>query len=80
MNYAIDREGMCKMINGTGKSGGRTVSTGAARIFGTPKNHYTYDPDKAKALLKEAGYGPDKPVKAKIMISTSGPARWCRSR
>ena len=22
--------------------------------------------------LKEAGYGPDKPVKAKIMISTSG--------
>ena len=23
-------------------------------------------------MLKEAGYGPDKPVKAKIMISTSG--------
>jgi ABC-type transport system substrate-binding protein len=41
-------------------------------LFGTPKNHYKYDPEKAKALLKEAGYGPDKPVKAKIMISTSG--------
>ncbi len=41
-------------------------------MFGTPKNHYNYDPEKAKALLKEAGYGPDKPVKAKIMISTSG--------
>ncbi|MBN8898821.1 MAG: ABC transporter substrate-binding protein, partial [Rhodospirillales bacterium] len=33
---------------------------------------YTYDPEKAKALLKQAGYGPGKPVKAKIMISTSG--------
>src|SRR5262249_49784711 len=31
-----------------------------------------YDPAKAKALLKDAGYGPDKPVKAKVMISTSG--------
>ena len=41
-------------------------------IFGTPKNRYGYDPERAKALLKEAGYGPDKPVKAKIMISTSG--------
>ena len=27
---------------------------------------------RRKALLKEAGYGPDKPMKAKIMISTSG--------
>ncbi len=33
---------------------------------------YSYDPAKAKALLKEAGYGPDKPVKAKIMVSTAG--------
>ena len=40
--------------------------------FGNPKQQYNYDPAKAKALLKEAGYGPDKPVKAKIMISTSG--------
>jgi len=41
-------------------------------LFGTPKNKYTYDPAKAKALLAEAGYGPGKPMKAKIMISTSG--------
>jgi ABC-type transport system substrate-binding protein len=40
--------------------------------FGNPKQQYTYDPAKANSLLKEAGYGPDKPVKAKIMISTSG--------
>ena len=42
------------------------------RYFGHPKEQYTYDPAKAKALLKEAGYGPDKPVAAKVMISTSG--------
>ena len=29
-------------------------------------------PTTRQALLKEAGYGPDKPVKAKVMISTSG--------
>ena len=39
-------------------------------MFGNPQNRYTYDPDKAKALLKQAGYS--GPVKAKIMISTSG--------
>jgi ABC-type transport system substrate-binding protein len=71
LNYAIDRDGMCQMLNGTA-----TPAVGLYPadnpIFGTPQNHYTYDPAKAKALLKEAGYGPDKPVKAKIMISTSG--------
>ena len=37
------------------------------------KEHYKYDPDEgARRLLQEAGYGPDKPVKAKVMISTSG--------
>jgi peptide/nickel transport system substrate-binding protein len=30
-----------------------------------------YDPEKAKALLKAAGYGPDDPAKAEI-ISTAG--------
>jgi peptide/nickel transport system substrate-binding protein len=43
-----------------------------APYFGAPELRYGYDPDKAKALLKAAGYGPDHPLKAKIMISTSG--------
>jgi ABC-type transport system substrate-binding protein len=41
-------------------------------FFGNPKEQYTYDPAKGKALLTEVGYGPGKPVKAKIMITTSG--------
>ncbi len=71
LNYAVDREGMCKMLNGTAKPA-MGLYPPDNPMFGTPKNRYTYDPEKAKALLKEAGYGPDKPVKAKIMISTSG--------
>jgi len=37
-----------------------------------------YDPEKAKALLKAAGYGPDDSAKAKIMISTAGSGQMLR--
>ena len=70
-NYAIDREGMCKMLNGIAKPA-MGLYPPDNPVFGTPKNRYGYDPERARALLKEAGYGPGKPVHAKIMISTSG--------
>jgi peptide/nickel transport system substrate-binding protein len=71
INYALDREGLCKLINDIAKPAVGLYKPGD-KYFGEPTEKYTYDPEKAKALLKEAGYGPDKPVKAKIMISTSG--------
>jgi peptide/nickel transport system substrate-binding protein len=71
INYAVDREGLCKLINGTGRPAIGLYPPDNP-LFGSPKNRYAYDPEKAKALLKEAGYGPSNPVKAKIMISTSG--------
>jgi len=68
-NYAVDREGLVKLLNGSA-----TPATGLYPaehpVFGDPQNHYAYDPEKAKALLTQAGY--TAPVKAKIMISTSG--------
>src|ERR1700712_326437 len=70
-NYAIDREGLGKLLNGVSKPAIGLYPPGDP-FFGTPENHYSYDPEKAKALLKAAGYGPDKPMHAKIMISTSG--------
>ncbi|MDR3529683.1 MAG: ABC transporter substrate-binding protein [Rhodopila sp.] len=70
-NYAIDREGLCKMLNGIAKPAVGLYPPGHP-LFGDPIQKYTYDPAKAKALLAEAGYGPGKPAKAKIMISTSG--------
>ncbi len=71
INYAVDREGLCALLNGTAKPASGLYPP-EDPLFGTPANHYKYDPEKAKALLKQAGYGPDNPVKAKIMISTSG--------
>jgi peptide/nickel transport system substrate-binding protein len=71
INYAVDREGLCKLINGTGKPAIGLYPPDSP-VFGNPQNRYTYDPERAKALLAAAGYGPDKPAKAKIMISTSG--------
>jgi ABC-type transport system substrate-binding protein len=71
MNYAIDREGLCKLLNGSAKPA-LGLYPPDHPIFGTPRNRYGYEPEKAKALLREAGYGPGKPIRAKIMISTSG--------
>jgi ABC-type transport system substrate-binding protein len=71
INYAVDRDGLCNLINGIAKPAVGLYPPGNP-FFGTPTQHYTYDPEKAKALLKDAGYGPGKPLKAKIMISTSG--------
>jgi ABC-type transport system substrate-binding protein len=71
INYAIDREGLCALINGIAKPAVGLYPPSSI-YFGQPTQKYGFDPDKAKALLKEAGYGPDKRVTAKIMISTSG--------
>jgi peptide/nickel transport system substrate-binding protein len=40
--------------------------------FGKPEQGYGPDPEKAKALLPEAGYGPNHPLEVRVMISTSG--------
>jgi peptide/nickel transport system substrate-binding protein len=71
INYCTNREGLVTLLNGLAEPA-TGVYNKTDPYFGQPKEQYTYDPAKAKALMKEAGYAPDKPVKAKIMISTSG--------
>jgi peptide/nickel transport system substrate-binding protein len=71
INYCVNREGLVTLLNGLAEPAvGIFKKTDA--YFGNPREQYTYDTAKAKALLKEAGYGPDKPLRAKVMISTSG--------
>ena len=70
-NYCINRDGMVELLNGTAEPALGFFKKDSEK-FGNPDNIYSFDPEKAKALLAEAGYGPDKPVQAKIMISTSG--------
>jgi len=71
LNYAIDRNELVKFLNGTAKPA-YGVYPPDNPYFGKPQEHYTHDPEKAKALLAEAGYGPNRPLQAKVMISTSG--------
>ncbi len=40
--------------------------------FGSPSFDIKYDPEAAKKLLAEAGYGPNRKPKVKVGISTSG--------
>jgi peptide/nickel transport system substrate-binding protein len=70
-NYAIDREGICKsLLNDTCIPATGVVYPGHP-WFGKPAFTYTYDVQKAKELMKQAGYE-GKRVKTSFLISTSG--------
>jgi peptide/nickel transport system substrate-binding protein len=71
LNYCVDRDGLVTLLSGTAEPSVGFFKKGDPR-FGSPKHNYKFDPAMAKKLLAEAGYGPGKAVKAKIMISTSG--------
>ncbi|MGE0224442.1 MAG: ABC transporter substrate-binding protein [Acetobacteraceae bacterium] len=71
MNLAIDRDGICTLLNGTAIPAKGMVPPGHP-WFGKPSFEPKFDPDAARKLLTEAGYGPKNPCKATFLISTSG--------
>jgi ABC-type transport system substrate-binding protein len=70
-NYCTNREGLVTLLNGLAEPAAGVYHK-TDPYFGHPPEQYTYHPAKAKALPKEAGDGPDRPVAPKVMISTSG--------
>jgi ABC-type transport system substrate-binding protein len=71
VNLAIDRAGMKELLGGLMEEGAGLLPS-KHPWHGTPSFKLAYDPAGAKKLLAEAGYGPGKPLKFKVGISTSG--------
>ena len=70
-NLAVDRESIQQLLGGyMVPAQGLLLPDDSA--FGEPAFTLGYDPDAARALLAEAGYGPGNPLKAKVLISASG--------
>jgi ABC-type transport system substrate-binding protein len=70
-NLAIDRQGLKELLGGLMIPAEGFFPPGH-QWFGNPTFKVTYDLPAAKKLMAEAGYGPDKPLKTKILISASG--------
>lgn len=71
INLAVDRAGMKELLGGLMEEGtGFVPASNPWR--GNPSFKPTYDPEGAKKLLADAGYGPGKPLAFKVGISTSG--------
>jgi len=70
-NLAIDREGIKALLGGYAIPASGHV-TPDDPWYGEPTFEIKYDPEAAKALLKEAGFSVDNPVKVKALISASG--------
>jgi peptide/nickel transport system substrate-binding protein len=70
-NLAIDRDAIVKLMNGLAiPAKGQLDPTNP--WFGTPNFPIKYDLPKAKALMSQAGYSKDRPLKAKVIIAQGG--------
>ncbi len=70
-NLAIDREGMMPLLGGL-MVPAKGFLPPSSQWFGNPTFEVKYDLDAAKALMEEAGYGPDNHLSVKALISPSG--------
>ena len=71
INLCVNRDGIVEMLNGYGVPAYGHVLPDSP-WFGNPSFKISYDPDAARNLVKEAGYGPGNPVKFTMVISHGG--------
>ena len=70
-NLAIDRDSIAVLLEKTGIPA-QGWATKDLPWHGKPAFDIRYDPETAKKLLAEAGYGPNKPVELKVFVAASG--------
>lgn len=70
-NLAVDREGLNELLGGLSVPAQGYLPPGH-QWFGKPTFKLEYNVEEAKRLMAEAGYGPDKPITTKVVISSSG--------
>ncbi|MFG1403366.1 ABC transporter substrate-binding protein [Xanthobacter sediminis] len=70
-NLAVDRAAVVALLSGLATPAKGQVDV-TSPWFGKPEFDIKYDPAAAKALMKEAGYSPEKPLKAKVIIAQGG--------
>lgn len=70
-NLAVDRDGLNELLGGLSIPAQGFMPPGHP-WFGNPTFKLSYNVEEAKKLMAEAGYGPDKRIKTKVIISSSG--------
>lgn len=70
-NLCVNREELQVLLGGYMGIPQGTVNPGHP-WWGDPSFEITYDPDAARALMEEAGFGPDNPLDVTVQTSASG--------
>ena len=80
VNYAFDRKKMIKYLrNGIGIPGNKGIIPPGMPAFDVKAGYgYSYQPEKAKKLLAEAGFGPGKPLPSVTLVTTSEYVDLCK--
>lgn len=71
VNLAIDREAIVQLLNGQA-SVARGQLDPSSPWFGKPHFDIKFDLPQARALMAQAGYGKNRPLKAKVIIAQGG--------
>ncbi len=70
-NLALDRQGLVALLAGSAMAAAGKVAADDP-WFGAPTFKIGYDPDRARALMRDAGFGPQRPAAIKVIIASGG--------